>query len=122
MKVKFGSFEASLVKINFAYEGKNIWVNVGNMSDFIAGGENMGVAGAYLVAEGQKRYPELTQEKAVKLPIITPSGEPSQEYQWYYRIDLDMGIFGLHPAKIILVETEIHQPLRDGLKDELDHG
>ena len=120
MKVKFGSFEVFSVKINFAYEGKHIWVNVGNMSDLIAGGTNMGVAGSYLVADAERRYPELTEEKAVKLPVIAPSGEPSKEYQWYYRIDLDLGIFGVHPAKILLVETEIHQPLMDGLQDELD--
>lgn len=120
MKVKFGSFEVSSVKINFAYEGKNIWVNVGNMSDLIAGGKNMGVSGGFMVADAQIRYPELTEEKAVKLPVITPSGEPSKDYQWYYRIDLDIGIFGLHPAKIIMVQTEIHEPLMEGLKNELD--
>jgi hypothetical protein len=120
MKVKFGSFEVSSVKINFAYEGKNIWVNVGNMSDLIAGGKNMGVSGGFMVADAQIRYPELTEEKAVKLPVITPSGEPSKDYQWYYRIDLDIGIFGLHPAKIIMVQTEIHEPLMEGLKDELE--
>jgi hypothetical protein len=119
MKVSFGSFETSSVKINFAYEGENIWVNVGNMSDLIAGGKNMGVSGGYMVADAQRRYPELTDEKAVKLPYITSSGEPSKEYQWYYRIDLDLGIFGLHPTKIIMVEAEVHQPLMDGLKDEL---
>lgn len=121
MKVNFGNFEVSLVKINFAYEGKNIWINVGNMSDFIAGGKNMGVSGGYLVADAQKRNPALTEEKAVKLPIIDQSGEPSKEYQWYYRIDLDLDVFGLHPTKKSLVEIEIHQPLRDGLKNEIDH-
>lgn len=120
MKVNFGSFETSSVKINFAYEGKNIWVNVGDMADLIAGGKNMGVSGGYLVAAAQRRHPELTKEKAVKLPYITQSGEPSKEYQWYYRIDLDLGLFALHPAKIVIVETEIHQPLRDGLKNALD--
>ncbi len=120
MKIKFGNFEAFSVTINFAYEGKNIWVNVGNMSALIAGGNNMGVSGAYLVADAQKRYPELTEEKAVRLPVITPSGEPSKEYQWYYRIDLDLAIFGLNPAKVLLVETEVHQPLMEGLKNELD--
>lgn len=89
------------------------------MSDLIAGGKNMGVSGGYLVADAQKRYPELTEEKAVKLPYITPSGEPSKEYQWYYRIDLDLAIFGLHPEKIEMVEEEIHQPLKDGLQHEL---
>ena len=121
MKVNFGNFEALSVKINFAYEGKNIWVNIGNMADLIAGGNNMGVSGGFMVADAQRRYPEITEEKAVKLPYITPAGKPSKEYQWYYRIDLDLDIFGLQPAKIILVETEIHQPLRDGLKDVLDH-
>jgi hypothetical protein len=120
VKVKFGNFEVSSVKINFAYEGKNIWVNVGDMSDFIAGGKNMGASGGYLVADAQKRQSAVTEEKAVKLPIISPSGEASKEYQWYYRIDLDLDVFGLHPAKSILVETEIHQPLKDGLKEELD--
>jgi hypothetical protein len=120
VKINFGSFEVSSVKINFAYEGKNIWINIGNMSDFIAGGKNMGASGGYLVADAQKRQSAVTEEKAVKLPIISPSGEASKEYQWYYRIDLDLDVFGLHPAKSILVETEIHQPLKDGLKEELD--
>ena len=119
MKVNFGSFETSSVKINFAYEGKNIWVNVGNMADLIAGGENMGVSGEFLILDAQKRYPELTEKKAVKLPYITKSGEPSKEHQWYYRIDLDLEVFGLQPAKVIIVEVEIHQPLKDALKDEL---
>lgn len=121
MKVNFGSFATSSVKINFAYEGKNIWINVADMSDLIAGGTNMGASGGYLIADAQKRYPALTEEKAVKLPYITPSGEPSKEYQWYYRIDLDLAIFGLHPEKIVLVEEEIHLPLKEGLKDELNH-
>jgi hypothetical protein len=120
VKVSFGSFEVSSVKINFAYEGKNIWVNVGDMSDFIAGGKTMGVSGGYLVADAQRRDPSVSKEKAVKLPVITSSGEASEEYQWYYRIDLDLDVFGLHPAKSTLVETEIHQPLMDGLKAELD--
>jgi len=119
VKVKFGNFETFSVKINFAYEGKNIWVNVGNMADLIAGGKNMGVSGEFLVVDAQKRYPELTEKKAVKLPYINQSGEPSKEYQWYYRVDLDLEVFGLQPAKIVLVETEIHQPLKTGLKDEL---
>ena len=120
MKVKFGSFEVSSVKINFAYEGKNIWVNVGDMSDFIAGGKNKGISGGYLVADAERRNPSVTGEKAVKLPVITASGEASKEYQWYYRIDLDLDVFGLQPTKNILVETEIHQPLKDGLREELD--
>lgn len=119
MKVNFGNFEVLAVKINFAYEGKNIWVNVGNMSDLIAGGKDMGVSAGYLVLDAQKRSPELTKEKAVKLPVILASGEPSEEYQWYYRIDLDLSIFGLQPEKKILVETEIHQPLIEGLKGVL---
>ena len=120
MKVNFGSFEVSSVTINFAYEHKNIWVNVGDMADLIAGGKNMGISGGYLVADAQRRHPELTEEKALRLPIITQSGVPSKEYQWYYRIDLDLDVFALHPAKIVMVETEIHQPLKDGLKDELE--
>lgn len=119
MKINFGSFEVSSVRINFAYESENIWINVGNMSDFIAGGNNLGVSGGFMVADAQRRLPSLTKEKAVKLPSITPSGEPTKEYQWFYRIDLDLAIFGLHPDKIVLVETEIHQPLIDGLKGEL---
>lgn len=119
MKIKFGSFELSSVQINFAYEGANIWVNVDNMFDFIAGGKNMGVSGAYMVAEAQKRDPDLTKEKAVKLPYITSTGEPSKEYEWYYRIDLDLNIFGLQAGKILMVDIDIHQPLKDGLKAEL---
>ncbi len=119
MKVSFGSFETSGVIINFAYEGENLWVNVGNMSDLIAGGKDMGVSGGYLVADAQKRSPELTKEKAVKLPVILASGKPSDDYQWYYRIDLDLSIFGLQYKKKVLVETEIHQPLIEGLKDLL---
>lgn len=121
MKVKFGSFEALTVTIHFAYEGKNIWVSVGNMSELIAGGANMGVSGDFLVADAQKRFPELTEEKAVKMPYINTSGKPSVESHWYYRIDLDLAIFALHPKSTILVETEIHQPLKDALKDELEH-
>lgn len=120
MKVSFGNFEVSAVKINFAYEGRNIWVNVGNMSDLIAGGKDMGVSAGYLVAEAQKRSPDVTKEKAVKLPIIITSGKPSEKYHWYYRIDLDLSIFGLQQKKRVLVETEIHQPLKEGLKDELN--
>ncbi|MFW2366896.1 MAG: hypothetical protein ACN4GW_10795 [Desulforhopalus sp.] len=120
MKVNLGSFEISSVKINFAYEGKNIWINVGNMSDFIAGGNNLGVSGGFMVADAQRRLPSLTEEKVVKLPCITPSGEQTKEYQWHYRIDLDLAIFGLHPDKIAQVETEIHQHLIEGLKDELE--
>ena len=119
MKVSFGSFETLAIKINFAYEGKNIWVNVGNMSDLIAGGKGLGVSADYLVADAQKRSPELTREKAVKLPVVLSSGKPSEKYQWYYRIDLDLLIFGLHPEKKSLVETEIHRPLLEGLKNSL---
>jgi hypothetical protein len=120
VKVKFGSFELPPVKINFAYEGENIWINVANMSDFIAGGANMGVSAGFLVEDAAKRYPQLTQKQAVKLPIIQASGEPSEEYQWYYRMDLDLKVFGLHPSKILMVETEIHKPLTDGLQGELE--
>ncbi len=120
MKVHFGSFEALNVTIHFGYEGKNIWVSVGNMSDLIAGGTNMGVSGAFLVADAQKRLPQLTEEKAVKMPYVNQLGEPSAELHWYYRIDLDIDVFGLHPKSCILVETEIHQPLREALRDVLE--
>jgi len=119
MKINFGSFEVSGVTVHFAYEEANIWINVTSMSDYIAGGKNMGVSADFLVADAQKRWPGLTREKAVRLPIISASGKPSADYQWYYRIDLDLALFGLHPAKKQLVETEIHQPLLAGLQKEL---
>jgi len=119
VKVMFGSFELPPVKINFAYEGKNIWINVADMSDFIAGGLHMGVAAGFLVGDAEKRYPELTQKQAVKLPVIKSSGEPSEEHYWYYRIDLDLSIFGLHPSKVLMVETEIHEALKKGLGAEI---
>lgn len=121
MKLNFGNFEVNSIQIHFAYEGKNIWINVGNMSDLIAGGHNMGVSGGFMVADAQRRSPQITEEKAVKLPYITKSGAPSEVHQWYYRIDLDLRVFGLQTEKIQLVETEIHQPLMQGLKDELSN-
>lgn len=120
MKLKFGNFEVGGVKINFAYETKNIWVSVASMSDFIAGGPNMGVSAGFMVADAQRRKPEITQSMAVKLPVITPLGEPSKEHQWYYRIDIDLEVFGLHPDKAVLVTREIHEPLQEGLRDELE--
>lgn len=80
----------------------------------------MGIPAGYLVADAERRDPSVTEEKAVKLPVLTSSGEASTEYRWYYRIDLDLDVFGLHPDKSILVETEIHQPLIDALSDVLD--
>lgn len=119
MKVNFGSFELGAVTIHFAYEGKNIWISVGSISDYIGGGPNMGASAAFLVSEAEKRDPTLTQEKAVKLPLITSSGKPTTEHYWYYRIDLDLKIFGIQAGKILMIETEIHKPLQDGLKDVL---
>lgn len=120
MNVKFGNFEVGGIKINFAYEGKNIWISVASMSDLIAGGPNMGVSAGFMVTDAQTRKPEITQGLAVKLPVITPLGEPSKEYQWYYRIDIDLEVFGLHPDKVALVTKELHEPLQEGLRDELD--
>lgn len=119
MKVNFGSFETFKVTIHFGYEGENIWVSVASMSELIAGGENMGVSGDFLVADAQKRFPELTEEKAVRMPYIMKQGEPSAELYWYYRIDLDLDVFGLHAKSRILVETEIHQPLKEALRGQL---
>lgn len=79
----------------------------------------MGAAAGFLVKEAEVRDPQLTKEKAVQLPIVTDSGKPSEKYHWYYRIDVDLKIFGFDSGKILMIDTEIHNPLKEGLKNNL---